>query len=566
MAGSVLRRSLAADLAVGSNLRGEVSGGGWLYALPRLSFRSIVCVGAPADPTLATLARASESLLVVEPSSRRLAAVARSAARRGWTTVRVAADLDDPASAAPDLVVATDGRMSPTRAALVARALAQLVPDGAAYLASDALRDPVVDRLVTARGGRTLAIGPSSGEVRSVVPAEDADMRRTVRRLGLEGATTIAGHPKLAAVERRVRAALPAAGRSDGASSRTSVLIDGGEAVGDAGVPAWVRDAAASGGRDLDGWRWAVAARGDYDSQKVLVLLAAPGAAAPSGLVKVTRSSAHADRLDNEAAILERLGGLPLATGRAPAVWFRGRHAGRSILGESMVDGVPFASRARWAPNCPYLDDALGWLTELGIATRAPVPAASVSVALLTLLERYAAIHPVTPPETTVLQERFAAMDTIAAPIPTVLQHGDPGIWNLLVDVDGRTVFLDWEAGEPDGLPLWDLLYFFRSYAVATSRRAGVRDRLEAASRHLLADSPLGQRFAGAVATYRDRVGVPAEAIEPLVYGCWVHRALKEATRLAPGHAGEGQYARLIRRMVSGPTAPILIGTTGVPA
>jgi aminoglycoside phosphotransferase (APT) family kinase protein len=176
------------------------------------------------------------------------------------------------------------------------------------------------------------------------------------------------------------------------------------------------------------------------------------------------------------------------------------------------------------------------------------------------------AIHPVTPPEASFLRERFARTAGITEPIPTVLQHGDPGIWNLMVGDDGRTVFLDWEAGELDGLPLWDLLYFFRSYAVATSRRAGVRDRLEAASRHLLATSPLGARFAEAVTTYRERVGVPADAVEPLVYGCWVHRALKEATRMAPGHADEGQYVRLIRRMVTGPTAPILAAASGASA
>jgi hypothetical protein len=559
---TVLHRSLAADLQVGTNLRGAVSGGGWLYALPRLEFRSIVCLGAPTDATLATLARAGASVLVVEASTRRRQRVERSSGSMRWSAIRVVEDVDAAAIGSPDLVVAADGRMTRRRTTQLAMALERLVPDGYAYVATAALDDPVVDRLASARGYRRLAVGPTRGEAHSVVPVDDASMRRTLRRLGLEGSATFLRHPRLAARERRVRAALPFPRRE---RERTTVLIGAGSGPA-GGLPDWIRSVAAEGGRDLTGWRWGVAARGEYDSQKVLVLLAPPASPGPTGLVKVTRSSTHADRLENEGVVLEHLGGLPVATGRAPELWFRGRHADRAILGESMAEGVPFPDSARWEPRCPHLTDALAWLTDLGAATRAAAPATAVAEALLALLERYVAIHPAPPPETAFLRERFSGLAAVDAPIPTVLQHGDPGIWNLLVDDDGRTVFLDWEAGELDGLPLWDLLYFFRSYAVAASRRAGVRDRLEAASRHLLATSPLGERFAEAVTTYRARVGVPAEAVEALVYGCWVHRALKEATRMAPGHAGEGQYVRLIRRMVSGPTAPILAAASGAPA
>jgi hypothetical protein len=558
---SVLRRSLAADLVVGSNLRGEVSGGGWLYALPRLSFRSIRCIGAPGDATMATLARAAAEVVVAEAAAGRRRALQGMAERAGWDAVRVVEpDGDDPGS--PELLVAADGRMTADRTGRVARALGRLGPDGVAFLEGSALKDPAVRRVVDARGHRTLAIGPGSGEVRSAVPRDDVVMRATMRRLGLEGTATLFGHPRLAGLERRLRRALPLGRRP---SDRTAVVI-GGEGSAFAGPPAYIRDVAAIAGRDLADWRWGVAARGDYDSQKVLVLLAPPGAADPTGLVKVTRSSTHADRLENEGSVLEHLATLPVARGRAPEPWFLGRHAGRGLLGESMTDGVPFAERARWSPDCPHLDDALAWLTELGAATAVPVPAAAVSRALLTLLDRYVAIHQTPPPEAPTLRERFVSLAAIPEPIPTVLQHGDPGIWNLLIDRDGRTVFLDWEAGEPDGLPLWDLLYFFRSYAVATSRRAGVRDRLEAASRHLLASSPLGARFGVAVETYRRRVGVPAAAIEPLVYGCWVHRALKEATRLTPAKVADGQYVRLIRRMVATPPAAFLPRSSEAPA
>ena len=109
---------------------------------------------------------------------------------------------------------------------------------------------------------------------------------------------------------------------------------------------------------------------------------------------------------------------------------------------------------------------------------------------------------------------------------------------------------------------MWDLLYFLRSYAVATSRRSGVRDRLEAASRHLLDGSPLGDRIVELVAAYRDRIGLPSDATEALIYGCWVHRSIKEASRMAPERLAEGQFVRLIRRMLAQPDAPILARLT----
>jgi len=350
--------------------------------------------------------------------------------------------------------------------------------------------------------------------------------------------------------------------RTTGWAERT-ISVTGDRASVTAEIPAYARTIAAAAGIDLSGWGWGVAARGEYDSQKVLMLLIPPGATSPTGLVKITRSGRHAARLENEGHALSRLMPLAMADGRVPQPWFVGRHAERALLGESAIVGAPFASRAHWNADCPHLADALAWLTDLGAATREPVPAATVATSLLTLLDRYVAVHRPSTTERTALHDRFAAVGGIDRSIPTVVQHGDPGIWNLLVDPAGRTVFLDWEASEPDGLPLWDLLYLFRSYAVATSRRAGTRDRLSAASRHLLDASPLGDRLVMAVGAYRERVGVPAAAVEALIYGCWVHRSLKEATRMAPERLAEGQFVRLIRRMLSEPDAPTLARLVG---
>lgn len=554
----VLSRSLAVEFEVGSNRRGAVSGAGWLYALPYLRFGRVVCIGAPSAATLATLARTAPVLEVVEPSERARGRIDAQVRRAGWAGVRTVAD-GESLGAGPtvDLLVVAEGRAG-RDVALVAQVIRRLKPGGLAVLpAPVAAAAPRTKAHVPAT--LVLALTPTRGEARAVVPAADLAMRATLRRLGVEGRWVPTD--RLAA---RVIQHLPSAlvGAIGGRGDRAMVIV-GGPADVRGDVPTYIRDIAADAGRDLAGWGWGVAARGDYDSQKVLVLLRPPSFTEPTGLVKVTRSEVHRGRLENEARALDRLAGLPGAADRAPTPWFAGEHAGRVILGASLMEGVTFTSRARWQRDCPHLADAAGWLTELGAATATPVPAGVVADALLALLERYERTYRPTSGELAALRQRFEAVARISEPVPAVLQHGDPGIWNLLIDATGRTVFLDWEAAEPDGLPLWDLLYLVRSYAVATSRRDGVRDRLEAASRHLLDASPLGEQIIDLVHGYVARVGLPAAAVEGLLYGCWVHRSLKESTRLTPGRLADGQFVRLIRRMLARPGAPTLARLAG---
>jgi len=64
---------------------------------------------------------------------------------------------------------------------------------------------------------------------------------------------------------------------------------------------------------------------------------------------------------------------------------------------------------------------------------------------------------------------------------------------------DGRPAFLDWEAAERDGLPLWDAFHSMRSFAVIVARAAGVSRALAAVRRQLLGDQQLNRMLAAAV-------------------------------------------------------------------
>lgn len=181
-----------------------------------------------------------------------------------------------------------------------------------------------------------------------------------------------------------------------------------------------------------------------------------------------------------------------------------------------------------------------------------------MAVALERLLEEFVGIY-----EIGEAHERFLAeqVDTVARSgdgLPLVFQHGDPGPWNLLVTPEGKPVFLDWEAAEPDGIPLWDLFHFLRSYGLAVSRAAGTHDAARSFGQHYLADSALGPLFVEATRRACDDTGLAPNLVEPLFYLCWMHRALKEAARLAPGQLDEGRYVNLLRLAIERRKAPAL--------
>jgi hypothetical protein len=162
------------------------------------------------------------------------------------------------------------------------------------------------------------------------------------------------------------------------------------------------------------------------------------------------------------------------------------------------------------------------------------------------------------PGQVDALKDAFGSLATLRVPLTSVLQHGDPHPGNLLLDSAGRVLVLDWESAEPHGMPLWDLAYFFRAYAVAASRQDGSRDRLHGATRHLLDSSALSERLVAAVDADLAATGLPRAAVRPLLLGCWLHRALKEATRTLPDRLWQGQSVQLLTTMLSRPGAATL--------
>lgn len=341
---------------------------------------------------------------------------------------------------------------------------------------------------------------------------------------------------------------------------RQGVLL-GTDATLHAHPPAYVRALARMADIDLEDYHWILSARGEYSTRKVLFFLTAPDQQTPSYIVKMTRDPAFNVRLENEYQALETLYARGVGTPETlPQPIFCGHHAALAIVGESIITGEPFAKKTQRNANCPALQAAIHFLVTLGTATADNTAATprQAAQALQTLFSRFQAIYQLTPAHAAFLAAQIQQISNCAAAFPLVFQHGDPGPWNMLVTPSGQVAVLDWEAAEAQGMPLWDLFYFLRSYALDIARAGGVNDGLQGFAQQVLADTPLSWLLVETVHDYCQAIDLPTTVVLPLFYTCWMHRALKEATRLPVSKVDSGRFVNLLRMCIDQHNAPTL--------
>ena len=106
--------------------------------------------------------------------------------------------------------------------------------------------------------------------------------------------------------------------------------------------------------------------------------------------------------------------------------------------------------------------------------------------------------------------------------LPRVFEHGDPAHPNLLRRPDGRVVAVDWERGEPDGLPLHDLTIALAYIAAAAAGATSAPDQAAAFRAAMTGDDPWAAR---ALDRAIDRAGCPTTLRPALVVAAWARTA-----------------------------------------
>jgi hypothetical protein len=544
-----LGRELEARFAPGSNVKGTVAGANWCFLLPSLDLGRIVCLGGPSPAGLTTLAGLGDEVVVCAPvhDLRRLR---RSIGSAGPANVSLLeTDIGDgrlPDSTA-DLVVIPRLPALRRRARddKLTRARRLLKPGGIAYVEGRFLGRFDTEPL--------LWLAPAAGEVRLAAPLQD---RRTIDYLERRFFNRSLARRQLLRRPRRVLTRQPTVIRI---VRRRGALVGASPERLVAGPPEYIRALAAAAGVDLEGRRWGLAAPGDYPSQKVLLLLFEPAGDAPEAIVKITRHPDFNFRLENEwrALTILREHGVG-SDDTLPRPLFLGSHRGLAVLGESAIGGAPFRRRTDATADCAYARAAVEWLVELGRATASLVGADARGALseLEELFEQFTRTYRLEAREEDFLGARAAVLVRSSDGFPHVFQHGDPGPWNVLVTSDGRPAFLDWEAAEPRGMPLWDLFHFVRSYGLLVSRATGTRAPLQSFTAHFLQRSAVNQLLVDATTRFCAETGLAADLVEPLFYTCWMHRGLKEAATLPPHRLESARYLGILRLAIEGRDSP----------
>ena len=564
-ASSILETTLAASYKAGTNLKGQFAPAGWLHLLPSLELTNVLCIGTPGIGVLAMLARRARRVVVACVSRKDFRERQRANGATGlegveWLDGRDGATVSDVAQGTGLIVIA--GRQGRSwladrrnRIEIVQRILDR---GGVLYLEERGLR-----RSAPQKNGkkwakflpgnlRSFRLLPLWGEPQVAVPEGDRETLDFFIERRVVHPWTWPTLPALATKLMRRFLTPPGFGH------RYGLLVGGPGTRHAARPPEYLCAIACGSGVSLEEYRWGLSIPVAYRSRKLVFYLFGPRPSSPSYVVKMVSEPSLNARLENEARALRGLEALGLADGtQIPRVTFSGQHAGLTLVGESLIEGVPFRRKSDAGTSCPYAEGAVDGLIELGRTARRNGTAAGSEVAgsisrLLSLFEQTYG----NGSDMAFLERRVETLR--ANPVPLVFQHGDVGCWNLLVTPKGQVAFLDWESAEPAGLPLWDLFYFLRSYGVLAARRHGVRSTLRAFELTFLGDSKMSHWMHGAVARYSEAVGVEKPLIEPLFYTCLVHRAVKEATRLQPGELNKGHFVNLLRLCIRERGRPIL--------
>lgn len=205
------------------------------------------------------------------------------------------------------------------------------------------------------------------------------------------------------------------------------------------------------------------------------------------------------------------------------------------ILIETGIDGDPLDPPAVRADRHRAVADIEAWLADLpvGAASDRVVAVGDRLEGALTAVGRVAGNgDPGRRLGELVERTRPHVATLHRAGLPRVFEHGDPAHPNLIRRPDGRVAAVDWERGEPDGLPLHDLTISLAYIAAAVRSATGAPDQAESFREALTGD---GAWTADSLDRATARLGLDPRLRPSLVVAAWARSAGWLAAHLAGG-------------------------------
>lgn len=555
----MLENSLSTQFVPGADLTRGLARAPWRFLLPALTLDKIVCFGVLPTPTLSVLAAMAKETVVISTNQSQLETTQRELEAQKIGGVRTMPitkwrqlPLADNSVGLAVIAGKKDLVLLLRSTSLVVEIKRLLKDDGAIYFEVKRRSERIAARTLMQRlvnagfaAPRVLWVTPFNGELRTAFPLHDDRMSRYLFTNVLFGQSL-----KMRTMS-RAGTVLSKTGLLRHFVPRRAILMQRTSLSHETQAPPdYMVALAKTAGLDLNRMRCGLSARGKFNASKNIFYLFDRRGENAQAVVKVARAAEFNRRLENEYRVLVTLHEKRFVEPSTyPEPLFFGYHADLALLGQLAVHGQPFRSRTRATIDCPVANDAVDWIVKLGIASAnaAAATAATVEAALMKLYRRFVEIYPLANAEAEFLAEQIGVIGRGAPNFPLVFQHGDPGLLNMLVSAEDRVIVIDWEAGEPEGLPLWDLFYFLRTYGSWMSRVQGHKDPLKNFAQNFLEPSPLHELLRKTLDRYCSGVGLRPELIAPLFYTCWMHRALKESTRLQKEALSKGTYFNLLR-------------------
>ncbi len=548
----MLKMTLKTDFKPGVNRKDDMVTADWRFLLPNLELKRVGFFGAPPLSTLRVFSRMGAAVFLIGEDLRALQQIREKSTRQGLRNVEICS-----VNGAFDVPI-PHGSLDAgfiTNAAHARKLLGKvehfekfcdLLSPGNAFLYL-LLRSPfdnrwyrkAVARLKEAgfQPPRVYHLAPAIGYIRSAVPLDDV-------------ATDRFFISKMVYSQTRKNKALKAFSALFGSFPRAIVSRRGSVSKGH-NAPDFLQTIAQKSGVDLTAFNWGLSAGGKNNSKKILYFFLDKQRVQLEIIAKMTRSPEFNYRLENEHRVLQTLAKNDIAPeGSVPKPLFFDYHCELTVLAQQAIHGRSFRSATAATDDCPYAQKAIEWITGIGEKSCHAnlVTPVQVSEKLMLLYEKFVHIYDVSEVQQRLLRDSIQSMADIPAQFPLVFQHGDPGPWNMILTGSDQIAVIDWEAGESQGMPLWDLFYFIKTYSTMAARKAhGVKNSTEAFRQQFLSKTAMGKLLIKATQSYCQRINLDARWVAPLFYTCWMHRSLKEAMRLPAEQLQNGHYVNVFK-------------------
>jgi hypothetical protein len=297
---------------------------------------------------------------------------------------------------------------------------------------------------------------------------------------------------------------------------------------------------------------WLMLTGGHSPSNKVVKYGFKSKERVPSIVVKHARVAESIPTLVREAENLDLLARLPgREASNVPHLLFLERSEKTVAVGESVIDGDPLYTHLKRENYRALALKATAWLVHLANSGK--------------VIPREEWWERIVQPALDGFERKYGRelgstwngrIQDCLRPLESMLvmfEHRDFSPWNVLVTTDGQLAILDWESGEPEGLPGMDLIYFltFLAFFQDGAMKSGNFHSAYQAAQDL--SSFTGSVQAECIKIYFEALGLDPGIAWPLRVLAWTIHSLSVFPRInrwagKKGDEEPGLFLQLLER------------------